>query len=270
MKTRNIQVFSYYGTDVRFKKVNGITFISATDLSRAHNKQASDFFKRQATCEFINLLHHKLLKINLTEIPLFAKLRSPTSVQLARIYPNIIKAVKGGDPQNMGIWIHEKLARRYAIWVDQEFALWVDDQVEKFQKGEVITFEEAKALTDLIHNCLRFVSTQKKLESNHFKVWLDEGQHKSNWHPHRDHLFGIDKKAIISELATLGKKYQNKRAGWFILDPVQAMKVVVIDLYRALGRDLEYATNVAQWVELVYRPELHPVYNDEKASIPAC
>lgn len=44
---------------------------------------------------------------------------------------HFVKTVRGGDVAKQGTWMHQKLATRFAQWLDVDFAIWCDEQIEQ-------------------------------------------------------------------------------------------------------------------------------------------
>ena len=104
-------------------------YISATKLTKAYELQTqkkrnpNDWFEKDRTHEFLNLLCNKT-KIEVYEL-----------VQ------------KKGEGKNKEIWIHPKLAVSFAMWLSPEFEMMVSEWVEKWLfTGQTYTTSEAPSL----------------------------------------------------------------------------------------------------------------------------
>jgi hypothetical protein len=104
-------------------------YINATKLTRAYELQTqkkrnpNDWFERDRTHEFLNLLHNK------------------TGIE---IYDLVQKKGEGKDRE---IWIHPKLAVSFAMWLSPEFEMMVSDWVEQWLfTGQTPTTSEPPTL----------------------------------------------------------------------------------------------------------------------------
>jgi hypothetical protein len=58
------------------------------------------------------------------------QISSLSTENLAKIYPELIRVVKGGNlPQ--GTWVHEKIALKFAAWLSPFFELWIYDRIHE-------------------------------------------------------------------------------------------------------------------------------------------
>lgn len=94
------------------RKVDG--YINATKLTKAYELQTqkkrnqNDWFEKDRTHEFLNLLHNKCG---------------------IEIYDLVQKK---GEGKNKETWIHPKLAISFAMWLSPEFEMMVSDWVEQW------------------------------------------------------------------------------------------------------------------------------------------
>ncbi|MEY4768010.1 MAG: hypothetical protein RL637_649 [Pseudomonadota bacterium] len=100
-------ITAYYGEmSVQFQE-NG--FINATAIAKQFNKQPRDYLKSNRTQEYMKSIKKVLLMEQ----------------------NQLVKIQNGGNPQEIGTWIHPKLAVDFARWLDSDFAVWCDMQIEK-------------------------------------------------------------------------------------------------------------------------------------------
>jgi KilA-N domain len=94
-------------------------FINATAIAKQFNKQPKDYLKSRRTQEYIESIRRILLM---------------EQNQLVRVQ-------NGGNPQEIGTWLHPKLAIDFARWLSSDFAVWCDLQIEKILHSTAATFD---------------------------------------------------------------------------------------------------------------------------------
>jgi hypothetical protein len=115
----------YNGNAVRCRSVNGVLFLSATDMCQAAGKRWNKYNANQQTQEFIAKLSEDL--------------RCPNS--------GIVISLKGGQGEQ-GTWVHEDLAYHLAMWCSPEFQLWCIRQIKALTQGKPVHREIAEAHVD--------------------------------------------------------------------------------------------------------------------------
>lgn len=106
-----LQLFNYNGNNVSFRKENENVFVNASEMARQFNKLPADFLRLKQTEEFINSISTRY------GIPHIA----------------ILQTVKGGL-NNQGTWMHEKLALKFASWLNSDFELWVYERISELMR----------------------------------------------------------------------------------------------------------------------------------------
>ncbi|WP_146154241.1 phage antirepressor KilAC domain-containing protein [Prevotella sp. oral taxon 376] len=103
------KTFSYNGSNVRMKKVNGTVFVCLTDMAKKFpNKTLSHIIYSKELTDYIKRL---------------TEMQNCTSADLLQV-------TKGGS-EEQGTWAHRKIALRVAQKLSPDFAIWVDDRVEE-------------------------------------------------------------------------------------------------------------------------------------------
>ncbi|WP_414552500.1 KilA-N domain-containing protein [Anabaena sp. CCY 0017] len=109
------------------RKADG--YINATKLTKAYELQTqkkrnpNDWFEKDRTHEFLNLLHNK------------------SGIEIYDLVQ------KKGEGKNKEIWIHPKLAISFAMWLSPEFEMMVSDWVEQWLfTGQTPTTSEPPTL----------------------------------------------------------------------------------------------------------------------------
>ena len=102
----NLIKHNYLGNTITFKLNDGIIMVNLTEMSKPYRKLPADFLRLHQTKLFIEVLRQKYVM----GIPI-------TMVR------------QGGN--NQGTWGHQKLALKFAGWLNPEFELWVYDKIEE-------------------------------------------------------------------------------------------------------------------------------------------
>ena len=105
----------YLGSGIEFKVIGDKIYANATNMCKPFGKLAKDWLKTAQTQRYISALGQKDNNPN-----------------------EFIISSKGGNVEDSGTWIHEKLILRLASWLDVEFELWIDEQISTLLRdGEV-------------------------------------------------------------------------------------------------------------------------------------
>ncbi|KYC42083.1 hypothetical protein WA1_18955 [Scytonema hofmannii PCC 7110] len=94
------------------------TYVNATQMCRAHNKQFNDYARLDSTKTYWEALSTE------TGIPV----------------SGLVVSIKGGNnKQAQGTWTHPEIAIDLAQWVNVEFRIWANRALRKLMTGEIIT-----------------------------------------------------------------------------------------------------------------------------------
>lgn len=114
------------------------------------------------------------------------------------------------------------------------------------QTGILLNADQVAALTDVV-KAMTLVSVQQKAEKKHY-IALNK---PDNWWQYRADLLGYSKQSLIDALSKINVRYQNQKQALIHLDKAEIIRTGVIDLLIALGRDREYALNVAEFAKII-------------------
>lgn len=108
--------FIYQDTQIHFALQNeGNVMINATEMAKAFNKRIDVFLKAEHTKKFINKLEE-----NLNSFP-----PNGGNENLKVLETNV----------NLGTYMHEVLALKFAAWLDVDFELWVYKKIQNLVFG---------------------------------------------------------------------------------------------------------------------------------------
>lgn len=123
-----IKTYDYEGTPISFHFEGNTKLINLSQMAKKFKKQVNPFFRSKQTATYVDTLH-KHLNISRSDNSRIESIRSFNAENLAKTYPELIKVIKGGEPQLQGTWAHEKIALKFAAWLSPAFELWVYDRI---------------------------------------------------------------------------------------------------------------------------------------------
>ena len=106
-KKKEIKIYEYEGTPISFEFEEGLKMINATQMAKPYKKRTNDFLRLSQTKAFIEAME-KRYGISRNEI---------------------LRVVQAGDAKLQGTWMNERLALKFAAWLDADFELWVYDTI---------------------------------------------------------------------------------------------------------------------------------------------
>lgn len=101
--------YQYEGYNITFQIGDGDVMVNLSQMGKPFGKLPGHFLANEQTKQFIAVLEEKVT----IGIP-------------------IVNVQNGG--QNPGTWAHQKLALKYAAWLNPRFELWVYDRIEELLK----------------------------------------------------------------------------------------------------------------------------------------
>ncbi len=109
---KKLQSFEYEGKRITFDFGDGQKMVNATEMARSFpRKKINDFTRLKQTKEFIKVLESR-----------YGNSRNGSKFKAYRV-------IKGGTPELQGTWMDEKLALKFAAWLNPHFELWVYDRI---------------------------------------------------------------------------------------------------------------------------------------------
>lgn len=116
--------YEYENKPVTFNFGDGNKMVNATEMAKVFGKRPNDFLVLPTTEKYINAL-------------------------ITRYSCNkdfIVKKVRGR--YNSGTWMHEKLALKFAAWLNVDFELWVFDKIEELLTSGQTSLDGEKRYTE--------------------------------------------------------------------------------------------------------------------------
>jgi len=129
-KLNEIVNHNYEGARIAFFPKDGDAMVNATMMCQKFGKRLDSFLKSDGTKKFIQALEERYGKGDLGQ--------KSNTTKRCKWSSNILFSQRGGHPDQMGTWVHQKLAMKLAAWLSVDFELWVYDVLEKLlTEGEV-------------------------------------------------------------------------------------------------------------------------------------
>lgn len=131
------------------------------------------------------------------------------------------------------------------------------------QTGILLNADQVAALTDVV-KAMTLVSVQKQAENKHY-TFLNKPK---DWWTYRANLLGYSPESLKTALIQINKSYKNQKQALMHIDPSEIIRTGVIDLLIALGRDKEYALNVAEFAKIIAQKTgfCFKIWDDTKAN----
>jgi hypothetical protein len=105
--------------------------INATEMAKPFSKRINNFLRQKSTQEYILLLEERYADEPKREV---------------------LRVIKGGEPELQGTWMDEKLALKFAAWLAPMFELWLFDKIYELLttgKTEIKEYRPANILKSL-------------------------------------------------------------------------------------------------------------------------
>lgn len=142
---------------------------------------------------------------------------------------------------------------------------WLISLGNKVETGKLFTSEQINFLLELTP-VMGLFSVQDKVKDQHFKFH----NNKYDWWEYRAKCLGYGTQQLKVEVEKLNHKYVSQRQALMHIDKYELIRMGVIDLFVALGKSPEYASNVADLCkDMAIRMKVSLWYDSEKKnSIP--
>ena len=112
-----IKKFLYEGQTIVFEFSDGNKMINATQMSKPfEGKLIADFLRLKGTKEYIAALESRY---------------GNSHIGPKKQKREVLRIVKGGNPELQGTWVDEKLALKLAAWLSVDFELWIYDRIQE-------------------------------------------------------------------------------------------------------------------------------------------
>ncbi len=124
-----------------------------------------------------------------------------------------------------------------------KYAQWLQSKSEDHRLDHLITPEEVSTAIELAQ-AMSVLDYQKACEREHLQVYESRnGGSAANWWRYRSQILGYDTKKLHKKASALGKEVKpvNTRSLLLAFDKYELIRIGVIDLFMALGKNEPYA-----------------------------
>lgn len=136
-----ITKFNYEGQFISFEFSDGIKMINATEMAKPFKKRVNNFLQNKQTKDYIELLKSRYWNSSNGE------------------KREVLRVIKGGQPELQGTWMDEKLALKFASWLSAPFELWVYDRIDELLKTGRTELPNYRPATEIIKS-IRLIADQ--------------------------------------------------------------------------------------------------------------
>jgi hypothetical protein len=132
--SKSLQVLSFREHKISSMSKNGERYYNATEMAKAYGEKPIHFLRNPNTLRFVEALSISIVEAKNIEVR-----KSHLNINDTT---NVFFATKSGEIDVVGggaTWMHEKLALKFAAWLDVDFELWMLDTMWKLMRGELKT-----------------------------------------------------------------------------------------------------------------------------------
>jgi hypothetical protein len=136
-----LKVFDYQGSKIQFEEVEGKIMANATLMCAAFGKRANDWQNTKSAKRYIEAITSKNG---------FAE----NQLLITRL---------GGNVEERGTWIHEKLILSLARWLNVDFEVWCDERIAELLRTGKTEIKPLSNAEMLLQQCHMLVEQEKRL-----------------------------------------------------------------------------------------------------------
>lgn len=133
--------YEYEGQRITFEFSDGNKMVNATEMARLFGKRVNNFLQNKQTEEYIAILEERYAN---------------SHIGYER---EVLRVIKGGNPELQGTWMDEKLALKFAAWLSPRFELWVYDRIFELLTTGKTELEAVKPSTSIVKS-IRLIADQ--------------------------------------------------------------------------------------------------------------
>jgi phage anti-repressor protein len=158
-------------------------------------------------------------------------------------FTTILAKSTGGRP-SIEYYLKRDAAISIAIVSGGKNAKKVRDEIIRIfqlaETGLLLSKEQIMFLLELIP-VMGLFSIQDDVEKKHFVLH----NNKYDWWQYRANVIGYGTDQLKMEVEKLNHKYRTQKQALMIVDKYELIRIGIIDLFIALGKSVEYASNIA-------------------------
>jgi phage anti-repressor protein len=133
---------------------------------------------------------------------------------------------------------------------------------KKIETGQQFSTEQINFLLELVP-VMGLFSIQDISEKRHFDIH----NNKYDWWDYRAKVLGYGTEQLKLEVEKLNHKYKSQKQALLHVDKYELIRIGVIDLFVALGKSVEYASNVAKLCKNIAEKTGTNIWNDYNTSL---
>jgi hypothetical protein len=150
-KGNRVTIHQYLGHLIPFEEKDGSIMVNATLMAKAYGKQPSHITRTQKWIDFVEAkkqsIEEKQDKTTMQKsiLPDYqAFIDDPNCTFLSWGEP-LVLVKNGGNTNEKGTWLHEKLAVEFARGLDIKFSIWCDDVIQELLAKRVVNIDTVAA-----------------------------------------------------------------------------------------------------------------------------
>ncbi len=153
-----------------------------------------------------------------------------------------------------------KVKQEYARYLKRSEDRRKDDS--KFSKEQIITVLE-------LTKAMGLISCQKSVEKEHMKQYEQKIGYPHKWWEYRAQLLGYTAEELQSKMKEVGKNYKGKNLLQMLiyLDKYEIIRMAVIDLFLALGKNASYSKSMGDLAKVFAKEMKIEIFDDRKSTI---
>ncbi|MEL6925751.1 MAG: hypothetical protein AAFO94_17025, partial [Bacteroidota bacterium] len=147
-----------------------------------------------------------------------------------------------------------------------KFLLSYEKQEQSNQ--ELLSKEQIMAVLE-ITKVMGLISCQQVVEQEHLRKFESERTYNYQWWSYRAKLLGYSAEELKTKMLEIGKTYKGKNIRQMLMkvDKYEVIRMAVIDLFLALGKEERYAKNIGDLAKFFARELQVEIWDDRQASI---
>lgn len=116
----------------------------ATRMCQMYGKRINNFLRIESTQRYLSALSKKL------NLPV--EVEGGIMAESQGVEPNaLIYKSRGGEVEQSGTWVHQRVALKLAAWLNEDFEVWVYGVIEELMAtGQVKMADHVKELTEAL------------------------------------------------------------------------------------------------------------------------
>lgn len=132
-----------------------------------------------------------------------------------------------------------------------------------------LTVEQVMAILELT-KVMGLMSCQKSVEQQHLEYYRNQAGYTAHWWTYRANLLGYSVEQLREKMSEIGKNYRGKNYLQMLmqLDKYEIIRMSVIDLFIALGKNEAYAKNVGNLAKFFAKELNVQIWDDRNTTIP--